>query len=568
MFLTNLALLATAIPLALALPARCSASVSNPPSQPAPPPTQPAPNPPPTETASSSSALYTSSVSKAPAPSTIEPSQASSSAPPPASTLPAPTPSPISTPCYAKWKQQDYTANSTVSSNGNNYHNKYYTNTEPSSSGTDSAWVSEGPCDAASLSFRPFTSPGVIGYWANWAGYTRPQNNLDKMDLSGFSAVNYAFLNALADGSLKSFDSFADGKHVGLLNGAVRNKYPSLRTTISIGGWSGSRYFSTIAANAATIQTFVKNVHQYLDENGFDAVDIDWEHPGGGGLACNTVDPQDAKNYAALLAALRTELGPTRAISIAVSADINHYIVDGVNYANEYAKSINYFQVMTYDFYGSWSPFTDFNSPLNSPGPNDPQQPSTNSKNGTQFSIAGAMQAFMDAGIPKSQLVPGLAFYGRSWEVPATPENNGLYQPCAGTKLPSGACTPIIGDVLDATTFPDACGDTYHSTVWMYSNMRGSTGGSKAQDAPPLAGGPTTASNGWTRKYFDFAETPTLFHPAYNGQPTFISYDDPQSIKAKSAWAKHQGFAGVMVWELDEDHEGEMVGALKEGWSK
>ncbi|KAI8607872.1 glycoside hydrolase superfamily, partial [Chytriomyces sp. MP71] len=405
------------------------------------------------------------------------------------------------------------------------------------------------------------------GYWANWAAYSRPQNNINLLDLSGFSAVNYAFLNALADGSLKGFDDFADGKHIPELNGAVRNKYPNLRTTISIGGWSGSRYFSTIASNPVTIQTFVKNVHAYLDTNGFDAVDIDWEHPGGGGLTCNTVDPQDAKNYANLLKALRTELGPTRAISIAASADITHYIVDGVNYVTEYAKYINYFQVMTYDFYGSWSASTDFNSPLNAPGTSDPQQPATNSKNGTQFSIASAMQAFLAAGVPKSQLVPGLAFYGRSWQVSSSPPNNGLYQPCAGPKQTgSDACVPIIGDALDVATFPDACGASYHSTVWMYSNLRGLGGGSLTQSAPPLATGPTTASNGWVRQYFNFAETPTLYHPSYNGQPTFISYDDPQSIKAKSTWSKAQGFAGVMVWELDEDYQGEMVGALRAGW--
>ncbi|KAI9353900.1 glycoside hydrolase superfamily [Obelidium mucronatum] len=463
--------------------------------------------------------------------------------------------------CYAKWKQQDYQNGSKVSSNGNNFHNKYYANTDPSTSGADGAWVNEGPCDTSSLNFRPYTSPGIIGYWANWAAYTRPQNKLDKLDLSGFSVVNYAFLNALPDGSVKAFDDFADGKHVPELNGVVRNKYPNLRTVISVGGWSGSQHFSAIARSPATIQVFAKNIHAYLDENGFDGVDIDWEHPGGGGLDCNTVDAQDAKNYVDLLKGLRTELGPTRLISIAASADISHYIVNGVNYLPEYAKYLSYFQVMTYDFYGSWSPFSDFNSPLNSPGSSDPQEPKSNSKNGTQFSIASSMKAFQDSGVPVSKLVPGLAFYGRSWKV-SKDGNNGLYQSCAGS-VNGNACAPIPGDVLDAP-FTDPCGASYHSSVWMYNNLRGDSRSSNSQSSAPLQNGPAIASNGWVRQYFGFAENPTLYNPSTQ---TFIAYDDPQSITAKSKWAKMQGFPGVMVWEIDQDYNNEMLDALRLGFN-
>ena len=87
-------------------------------------------------------------------------------------------------------------------------------------------------------------------------------------------------MNADANGNLVSFDSSSDATYIPLLNGAVRSKYPALRTIISIGGWSGSRYLSTIAASNGLIQTFVKNVHQYLDINQFDGVDIDYEYPG------------------------------------------------------------------------------------------------------------------------------------------------------------------------------------------------------------------------------------------------------------------------------------------------
>ncbi|KAI8622247.1 hypothetical protein BC830DRAFT_818710 [Chytriomyces sp. MP71] len=85
----------------------------------------------------------------------------------------------------------------------------------------------------------------------------------------------------------------------------------------------------------------------------------------------------------------------------------------------------------------------------------------------------------------------------------------------------------------------------------MYNNLR--TQG-------PLSG-PTTAGGGWSRKYIDFAQNPTLF----DGK-RFISYDDPVSIKAKAAWAKGQGLGGLLIWELSQDNAGELVAAVNAGW--
>jgi chitinase len=48
---------------------------------------------------------------------------------------------------------------------------------------------------------------------------------------------------------------------------------------------------------------------------------------------------------------------------------------------------------------------------------------------------------------------------------------------------------------------------------------------------------------------------------------TFISYDDPQSIRAKAQYVKEHRLGGMMFWELSEDRNDELlnvvVGALK-----
>ncbi|ORY35945.1 hypothetical protein BCR33DRAFT_722426 [Rhizoclosmatium globosum] len=475
--------------------------------------------------------------------------------------------------CYPNWTatpfgagQIPYNTGDLVSYNGQNWVVGYQGAAGPPNAAPGAGWTLQGPCNG-SFQHKPYTTPGVIGYWTQWSMYSRRQNAIDKLDLSGFTGINYAFVNALADGSLQTFDSNADLNYMRKFT-ALRYKYPNLKPIISIGGWSGSRYFSTIAKSAATIQTFVKNVHTFLDTEGFDGVDIDWEYPGGGGLDCNAVDPADVSNFVNLLAVLRAELGPTRTISLAVSAEVSRY-VDGntkVNRIPDILKYVSYIQIMSYDFYGSWNSYSDFNSPLFSPrnGTSDPVEPPANSAGYSQpLSISAAVNAWIAAGAKPSQLTSGLAFYGRSWSVTSN-VNNGLYQPCKAADGNTGC--GVIGDYLDAAKWKDPCGGEYNSGVWMYNNLRGAANTNGQQAAAPLASGATAGSNGWTRQYFDFAQNPTVYSPSYLNRPTIVSYDDPVSIKAKAQWSKNAGLGGVMIWELSQDYNLELITATKAGW--
>ncbi|KAJ3243107.1 hypothetical protein HDU78_000801 [Chytriomyces hyalinus] len=543
------------------------------------PPTSASPKP-----STTSVAPPTSSV--APSPTSVKPSTSSV---PPATTATSKTSSAVSPVptsnlpvCWAPYSTYVfhplvvYQPGNKVSYQGVNYIVAYQGAAGPPNAAAGSGWNSQGPCQGTSFAYRPFVSPGIIGYWTQWSIYSRAQNTIDKVDLTGFTGINYAFVNLAANGQLVSFDDNADSKWLRGFT-SVRDKYPNLRTIVSIGGWSGSQHFSTVAASDSLTQTFVKTVHTFLDTFGFDGVDLDWEYPSGGGLECNTVNDADPPNFVKLLAALRAELGPDRSISLAVSGETTAYIQKstGINYIPEIFKYINYAQIMSYDFYGSWSSYADFNSPLNAPGPNDPVQPAANNNGYTQsLSHTSTVNAWIKAGAKASQLTNGIGFYGRSWSVGngnATLPNNGLYNRCNswdGTKCTAGSTT--VGDYLDvkpwappASSTGKSCGAPYNSGVWMYLNMRGAGG----QQGAPLASGPTTGSNGWNRQYFDFAQSPTVYTPKnFQNVPSFVSYDDPVSVKAKAAWAKQQNLGGTMVWELSQDYNNEMVNALRAGW--
>ncbi|KAJ1567316.1 hypothetical protein HK405_006393 [Cladochytrium tenue] len=337
--------------------------------------------------------------------------------------------------------------------------------------------------------------------------------------------------------------------------------------------------------SATTIDAFVKNVHVYLNANGFDGVDIDWEYPNGGS-SCNAVSVDDAKNFATLLKALRAELGPNRYISIAVAATTDHYSSGGVSYISQYAESVSMFSIMAYDMYGNSSPYTDFNSPLDIPTNTNSAllRPSANLPN---YSIMASVAAWAAAGVNSTtQLALGVGFYGHSWTPAARGPLNGAFQLCEGSAVNASgspsACPAPVGDYLDAAgpscdaCAPSSCG---YSGTWAYLSLRN---GTDRQLRAPLADGPATASNGFVRAVVGFAGSPTLYSDTYvpmtaagslnatvlasGGVRAFISYDDAESLTAKTQWAKAQGLGGVMAWELSQDYQGELLGALKAGW--
>ncbi|HEX7916797.1 hypothetical protein [Rudaea sp.] len=44
-----------------------------------------------------------------------------------------------------------------------------------------------------------------------------------------------------------------------------------------------------------------------------------------------------------------------------------------------------------------------------------------------------------------------------------------------------------------------------------------------------------------------------------------MSYEDAQSLKAKTAFVRSNGLGGIMYWEQDEDPNGELLDVLWNG---
>jgi len=380
---------------------------------------------------------------------------------------------------------------------------------------------------------------GIIMYLTNWSIYSR-FTNVANYDFSGVDVINYAFFNVDAGGNVLTLDEWADygwgnGGLIRILTHDIKAKYPNIKVVVSIGGWSCSQYFSDVAANANARKNFAKNILNVITTNGFDGVDLDWEYPGGGGLDGNHVRADDAKNFLLMLKEIRKVIGNKYLLTIANSANASIY----GEYLIDISKTVNWVGVMSYDMAGAWNAYSGFNSPLYIDKNKD--------KNG-QNCISDVVKDYISKGVEPNKLVIGGAFYGRSWMV-TSDEDNGAYQLCQQTTwgVQGGVCNAIVGDSYDITWAPTG--------VWAYYSLR----------KQGLLSSPTTAKSPWIRKYHELEVCPSLYN---RNTKVFIGYDDPKSLKEKTKYARKNGLAGIMVWEISEDYERELLDAMKEGWNK
>ena len=397
----------------------------------------------------------------------------------------------------------------------------------PTATPSPSASATASPSPKPLPSYRP--KPGgyagnkkLIAYYPAWATYARNYQVSDIPDQK-LTHINYAFAN-IAGGKCVLGDSYADtdkafagdtwdqGAKRGNFNQLTKLKAanPGLKTMISIGGWTWSQNFSSAAATDASRQQFVSSCVSFMKQYGFDGIDIDWEYPVSGGLSGGTA--ADKQNYTALLAKFRSALDAQGAADggkhydLSIAAPAGPSIISNIEVA-KIANSLDWLNLMSYDYHGSWDPITGHNAPM-VVGSRD---------TATGFSITDSVDAYLGGGFPAAKLVLGVAFYGRGWENVSSAAA-GLYQP--GTPASVG---------------------TWESGVFDYTDIR-------ANYLPTM-----------TRYWDSQAQVPYLYDPV---RKLWISYDDPESMKVKADYIKAKGLGGAMAWELSGDRNQELIDTL------
>ena len=334
----------------------------------------------------------------------------------------------------------------------------------------------------------------------------------------------------------------------------LKAAHPNLRVEISIGGWTGSTYFSDVAATPASRQAFVASCIDLFikgnlptggwpEQSGgtgaaagiFDGINVDWEFPGKDpGNGAHT-SPNDRTNATLLLREFRRQLDQLgKGYLLTVDITGGNVNSTGSYELRKVAGIVDWIDLMAFDYHGNWDAQTNFNSPLSF----DPFAPAVGGGGiDWTWNTGGSVLYFLANGVPANKINLGIPFYGKEYVgVPAV--QHGLFQthgPQPGNDSP-----------------------TYHDLV--------DTGLADANLVPigptAVTGNGAAGVNGFTRYYDLLAGSPWLYNPALNGG-TFISYVGPREVAARVALVRLLGLRGAWAWEISNDsNAGDLVNAM------
>ncbi|KZT28075.1 glycoside hydrolase family 18 protein, partial [Neolentinus lepideus HHB14362 ss-1] len=388
------------------------------------------------------------------------------------------------------------------------------------------------------------SSPSDLIASSWYAGWNAADFPLSNISWSKYSAVAYAFAVTTSDSSvsLASSDEQLLPQFVDL---AHQN---NVKAILTIGGWTGSAYFSSAVATAQNRTGFVNAVMQLVSKYDLDGVDFDWEYPNKLGAGCNTMSASDTTNFLSMLQELRSQSGGQN-ITVSAATSITPWLGESgtpLTDVSGFAKVLDYIEIMNYDVWGSWSTGVGPNSPLNDTCASGAQQ---------QGSAVSAVNAWTNAGMPADQIVLGVASYGHSFSVPtsaATTSSSQLavYPTFDKANQPNGDAWSG-----DATFTPstDSCGNpTTKSGIFDFWGM--------------IDGGFLTSNgsvaDGILSRYDDCSQTPYVYNPQTQ---VMISYDNAQSFTAKGQFIESAGLAGFAMWETGGDYQDILLDAITQG---
>lgn len=218
--------------------------------------------------------------------------------------------------------------------------------------------------------------------------------------------VFYAFAKTDAQtGTVSLSDPWADIEKPMPLGGKgclgeleiIRHKHRNLRVVLSIGGWTYSPDLTSAFATASGRQEFARTAVDLIDKHKLDGIDVDWEYP---------ATSEQAQQYVDVLALIRRNLNELERnhgletdyfdLTVAAPAGSEQREILDISAMNRY---LTFWNLMTYDFSGAWSPVVAHHANLV----------------GGDLNVKSAVDYYISHGVPRKNLVMGMPLYGRSF---------------------------------------------------------------------------------------------------------------------------------------------------------
>ena len=315
---------------------------------------------------------------------------------------------------------------------------------------------------------------------------------------SMYTHICHAFLVADGDGKVRPSRTVPSRELTSKAHEA------GVKVLVSLGGWGWDKQFASIVSQPEAEDRYAKSVMTIVTENDYDGIDLDWEYPD---------NDKEIVGFERLTRRFRKELdaigarkGRPMVVTMAVSSNPGTLKWLGKEFLLETMDWIN---VMTYDFTGDWTNFAGHHSPLFASS----KQPGRSPRS-TELTMKYLVE---ERGMPADRLAVGIPLYGRGF---------GVAKPYDSTK---GA---------KKTGIPRGDYKNLHSLV---------------------------NQQGWTRKWDDETKNPWLVS---HDREVVVGYDDSESVALKTKWAMKNGFRGVFFWQLAADRLPDGTNPLQEAVRK
>lgn len=354
-----------------------------------------------------------------------------------------------------------------------------------------------------------------------------------------YSSLTYAFAITTPD---ETFFQILDDPSV-LKEFVSQAHAHNVSALVSVGGWTGSRYFSSSVATPENRTAFANALIEFATKNSLDGLDFDWEYPNKDGIGCNVINSNDSANFLELLKEVRQKAPQGFQLTAAVAIQpFNGQDGNPMADVSGFARVLDHIAIMAYDIYGTWS--------TAGAGPNAPLQDSCAPSNNQFGSCESAVKAWTAAGFPANQIMLGVPSYGHSYTVSSS-VINGNAQKLAQYPSFNKNTVPLGTGETSYTKSPDVCGvEEGPGGIFNYNDMvqRG------------FIDSQGNASDGLLFQFDNCSQTAYIYNST---SQVLINYDNTNTYKAKGNFIKQQGLGGFAMWSIDTDtREGTLAGAI------
>ena len=311
-----------------------------------------------------------------------------------------------------------------------------------------------------------------------------------------FTVVTHVIHFSLVPNSDGTLNSSANVVTPANSSDVVSRAHASGRKVLICVGGAGSQSGFQGATSAANRAAFISNLVNFMSARGYDGIDIDWE----------PLDASDAPQFTDFVNGLGTALNsitPRPLLTAAIASPPTP-----PSLIASLQGQFDQINLMTYDLSGPYPGWvTWFNAPIYDGGYRFP------STSGLVPSADGMINSVTNAGVARSKLSIGIAFYGWIW-------SGGAGTSTGGASLPRQ--TWVTAPTTTQLSYNAIMSTYYQTNLYHWDN---------SAQAAYLA-----------------------IDNAGSNNDKFISYDDERTCQSKVSYARNRDLGGVMIWELAQDH--------------